>query len=119
MTAKSMRPNSTSTAPRSTRTATTRTWCSPGCVYISQATEYGTLYTLAELEAIRKVCTKYDMPLFIDGARLGYALTATGNDVTLEDIARIADVFYIAAPRSEPCSVKPWCSRTAICRKTS
>lgn len=45
----------------------------PGCVYISQATEYGTLYTLAELEAIRKVCTKYDMPLFIDGARLGYA----------------------------------------------
>ena len=62
----------------------------PGCVYISQATEYGTLYTLAELEAIRKVCTKYDMPLFIDGARLGYALTATGNDVTLEDIARLA-----------------------------
>ena len=55
----------------------------PGCVYISQATEYGTLYTLAELEAIRKVCTKYDMPLFIDGARLGYALTASGNDVTI------------------------------------
>ena len=60
----------------------------PGCVYISQATEYGTLYTLAELEAIRKICTKYDMPLFIDGARLGYALTASGNDVTIEDIAR-------------------------------
>ena len=39
----------------------------PGCVYISQATEYGTLYTLDELEAIRKICTKYDMPLFIDG----------------------------------------------------
>ena len=71
----------------------------PGCVYISQATEYGTLYTLAELEAIRKVCTKYDMPLFIDGARLGYALTATGNDVTLEDIARIADVFYIGGTK--------------------
>ena len=67
----------------------------PGCVYISQATEYGTLYTLAELEAIRKICTKYDMPLFIDGARLGYALTASGNDVTIEDIARLADVFYI------------------------
>lgn len=71
----------------------------PGCVYISQATEYGTLYTLAELEAIRKVCTKYDMPLFIDGARLGYALTATGNDVTLENIARIADVFYIGGTK--------------------
>ena len=71
----------------------------PGCVYISQSTEYGTLYTLAELEAIRKICTKYDMPLFIDGARLGYALTATGNDVTLEDIARIADVFYIGGTK--------------------
>ena len=71
----------------------------PGMVYLSQATEYGTLYTLAELEAIRKVCTKYDMPLFIDGARLGYALTATGNDVTLEDIARIADVFYIGGTK--------------------
>ena len=71
----------------------------PGCVYISQATEYGTLYTLAELEAIRKVCTKYDMPLFIDGARLGYALPATGNDVTIEDIARLADVFYIGGTK--------------------
>ena len=71
----------------------------PGMVYISHPTEYGTLYTLAELEAIRKVCTKYDMPLFIDGARLGYALTATGNDVTLEDIARIADVFYIGGTK--------------------
>lgn len=71
----------------------------PGSVYISQATEYGTLYTLAELEAIHEVCVKYDMPLFIDGARLGYALTATGNDVTLEDIARIADVFYIGGTK--------------------
>ena len=71
----------------------------PGCVYISQATEYGTLYTLAELEAIRKICTKYDMPLFIDGARLGYALTASGNDVTIEDIARLADVFYIGGTK--------------------
>ncbi len=71
----------------------------PGSVYISQATEYGTLYTLAELEAIHEVCVKYDMPLFIDGARLGYALTATGNDATLEDIARIADVFYIGGTK--------------------
>ena len=71
----------------------------PGCVYISQATEYGTLYTLAELEAIRKVCTKYDMPLFIDGARLGYALTTTGSDMTLADLATIADVFYIGGTK--------------------
>ena len=71
----------------------------PGCVYISQSTEYGTLYSLAELEAIREVCTKYEMPLFIDGARLGYALTATGNDVTLADIARLADVFYIGGTK--------------------
>ena len=71
----------------------------PGCVYISQATEYGTLYTLAELEAIRKICTKYDMPLFIDGARLGYELTASGYDVTIEDIARLADVFYIGGTK--------------------
>ena len=71
----------------------------PGCVYISQATEYGTLYTLSELKAIRKVCDEYELPLFIDGARLGYALTATGNDVTLEDIARLADVFYIGGTK--------------------
>ena len=71
----------------------------PGCVYISQSTEYGTLYTLDELEAIRKICTKYDMPLFIDGARLGYGLTAAGTDVTLPDLARIADVFYIGGTK--------------------
>ncbi len=71
----------------------------PGCVYISQATEYGTLYTLSELKAIRKVCDEYELPLFIDGARLGYALTATGNDVPLEDIARLADVFYIGGTK--------------------
>ncbi|MBT1162927.1 beta-eliminating lyase-related protein [Bifidobacterium sp. SO1] len=71
----------------------------PGSVYISQATEYGTLYTKAELERIAEVAHRYDMPLFVDGARLGYALTATGNDVTLEDLARIADVFYIGGTK--------------------
>ncbi|MBW3077961.1 threonine aldolase family protein [Bifidobacterium simiiventris] len=71
----------------------------PGSVYISQATEYGTLYTKAELERIAEVTHRYDMPLFVDGARLGYALTATGNDVTLEDLARIADVFYIGGTK--------------------
>ncbi|KFI52714.1 threonine aldolase family protein [Bifidobacterium biavatii] len=71
----------------------------PGCVYVSQATEYGTLYTKAELEAIAEICHAYHMPLFVDGARLGYAITATGNDVTLEDLARIADVFYIGGTK--------------------
>lgn len=71
----------------------------PGCVYVSQSTEYGTIYTRAELEAIAQVAHRYDMPLFVDGARLGYALTATGNDVTLEDLARIADVFYIGGTK--------------------
>lgn len=71
----------------------------PGTVYVSQSTEYGTIYSKTELEAIAKVAHRYDMPLFVDGARLGYALTATGNDMTLEDLARIADVFYIGGTK--------------------
>lgn len=71
----------------------------PGAVYISQPTEYGTLYTLRELEAIRAACDEFDLKLYIDGARLGYALGARGNDVTLPDIARLADVFYIGGTK--------------------
>ena len=71
----------------------------PGSVYVSQSTEYGTIYSKAELEAIAEVAHRYDMPLFVDGARLGYALTATGSDMTLEDLARIADVFYIGGTK--------------------
>ena len=71
----------------------------PGMVYISQTTEYGTLYTRAELEELRAVCDEFNLPLFIDGARLGYALTATGNDASLADIARVADVFYIGGTK--------------------
>ena len=71
----------------------------PGMVYISHPTEYGTLYTKAQLEAIADVCHEYHMPLFIDGARLGYGLVASGTDVTLHDIARIADVFYIGGTK--------------------
>ena len=67
----------------------------PGMVYVSQSTETGTLYTKAELEAISAVCKKYKLPLFLDGARLGYALAADGNDLTIQDIARLCDVFYI------------------------
>ena len=71
----------------------------PGMVYISHPTEYGTLYTKAELEALSAVCHTYQMPLFVDGARLGYGLVAKGADVTLADLARLADVFYIGGTK--------------------
>jgi len=72
----------------------------PGLVYISHPTEYGTLYTRAELEALRKVCDRYGLRLFLDGARLVYGLAAAGTDVTLRDIARLADVFYIGGTKA-------------------
>lgn len=71
----------------------------PGMVYISQPTEYGTIYSLTELEALSTVCRKHSIPLYIDGARLGYGLKAEGADFTLRDIARIADVFYIGGTK--------------------
>lgn len=71
----------------------------PKLVYISQSTEYGTLYTLSELEEISKVCKEENLYLFVDGARLGYALEAEGNDVTLSDLARLCDVFYIGGTK--------------------
>lgn len=71
----------------------------PGMVYISHPTEYGTLYSKAELEALSAVCHTYHMPLFVDGARLGYALVSEGTDVTLADLARLTDVFYIGGTK--------------------
>lgn len=71
----------------------------PGMVYISQPTEYGTIYSLAELEALGAVCRKHAIPLYIDGARLGYGLKGEGADFTLRDITRIADVFYIGGTK--------------------
>ena len=71
----------------------------PGMVYISHPTEYGTLYTKKELEEISEVCHKYELPLFLDGARLGYGLVSPEADVTLEDIARCTDVFYIGGTK--------------------
>lgn len=71
----------------------------PGMAYISHPTEYGTLYTKAELEAISTVCREYEILLFLDGARLGYGL-AGDSDVTLEDIARLTDVFYIGGTKA-------------------
>lgn len=71
----------------------------PKMVYISDSTELGTAYTLAELEAISAVCREKGLYLFVDGARLGYALAAKDNDVTLQDLARLADVFYIGGTK--------------------
>lgn len=71
----------------------------PGMVYVSNPTEYGTLYTKAELSEIREVCRKYDLYLFVDGARLAYGLAAEGNDLTLSDYAQLSDVFYIGGTK--------------------
>ena len=69
----------------------------PGMVYISHPTEFGTLYTKAELEALAAICREYDIPLFLDGARLGYGLAA--GELTLQDIATLCDVFYIGGTK--------------------
>lgn len=71
----------------------------PGMLYISQPTEYGTIYSLDELKRLSAVCHKSNIPLYIDGARMAYALAAEGADYTLRDIARIADVFYIGGTK--------------------
>ncbi len=71
----------------------------PGMIYISHPTEYGTLYTREELVRLRDICDRYDMKLFVDGARLGYGLCADGTDVTLADLAELCDVFYIGGTK--------------------
>lgn len=72
---------------------------SPGLVYISQPTEYGTLYTKEELKNLSSICRKYEIPLYLDGARLGYGLMAEGTDVTLKVIAEYCDAFYIGGTK--------------------
>ena len=71
----------------------------PGLVYITFPTEFGTLYSAKELDDIYQVCQHYEIPLYIDGARLGYGLMAEGNDVTLPYLARHCDVFYIGGTK--------------------
>lgn len=71
----------------------------PGMVYISHPTEVGTLYTLDELAELHGVCNFYGLPLFLDGARLGYGLAADGTEVTLPQIAALCDVFYIGGTK--------------------
>ena len=70
----------------------------PGMVYISYPTEYGTIYTKQELESISAICNEYNIPLFIDGARLAYGLAAA-DDMTMADIAKLSDVFYIGGTK--------------------
>ena len=71
----------------------------PKMVYISNPTELGTIYTLNELQALSDVCKEYNLYLFVDGARLGYGLAASGNDVTFADLSRLTDVFYIGGTK--------------------
>ena len=71
----------------------------PAMVYLSQPTECGTLYSRAELSEISAVCKEYQMSLYVDGARLAYALACKENDVTLQDLSQLCDVFYIGGTK--------------------
>lgn len=71
----------------------------PGMVYISYPTEYGTLYTKRELSRLAEICGSYHIPLYLDGARLGYGLVSNACDLTLPELARLADVFYIGGTK--------------------
>ncbi len=71
----------------------------PGMVYISHPTERGTLYSKAELAALSEVCHQYELPLFVDGARMGYGLMSYETDVTLADLAHYCDAFYIGGTK--------------------
>ena len=71
----------------------------PGMVYISFPTEYGTLYSKAELKAVKTVCEAYKLPLFVDGARLGYGLMSPDCDITLQELSGLCDVFTIGGTK--------------------
>lgn len=71
----------------------------PGMVYVSYSTELGTLYSKQELQQLREVCNKWKLPLFIDGARLGYGLASEESDISLQELAALADVFYIGGTK--------------------
>ncbi|MGL4484731.1 MAG: threonine aldolase family protein [Anaerovoracaceae bacterium] len=72
----------------------------PKLLYISDTTEIGTVYTKAELQAIRKVCDQYGIYVYLDGARLAMALTSQANDLTMADIAELTDAFYIGGTKN-------------------
>ena len=71
----------------------------PGMVYLSHPTEYGTLYSRKELQALSEICRSYEIPLYLDGARLGYGLAGEENDLSLSEIAHLCDVFYIGGTK--------------------
>ena len=71
----------------------------PGAVYISHPTENGTTYTKDELAAISATCRKYNLPLFLDGARLGYGMAAYDSTITMKDLAEYCDIFYIGGTK--------------------
>ena len=71
----------------------------PGMVYISFPTEFGTIYSKAELVALRRVCKEYSLPLFVDGARLGYGLMSEANDLDPKELPELCDVFYVGGTK--------------------
>lgn len=71
----------------------------PGMVYISFPTELGTVYTREELSELKEVCSRHNIPLYIDGARMAYGLQAVGNDISLKEIASLCDAFYIGGTK--------------------
>lgn len=71
----------------------------PAMVYVSHPNELGTLYSKRELQDLRDVCNAYDIPLYMDGARLAYGLTSPAADLSLKDIAALCDVFYIGGTK--------------------
>ena len=72
----------------------------PGMLYVSHPTEFGTLYSLQEMEELHDVCHRHHIPLYLDGARLSYALAAEENTLSLRDIARLCDIFYIGGTKT-------------------
>ncbi|MBO5934290.1 MAG: low specificity L-threonine aldolase [Clostridia bacterium] len=86
----------------------------PGMVYISHPTENGTLYTKDELKEISCICKKYNLPLFLDGARLGYGLMSKNTDVSLADISHFCDVFYIGGTK-----VGALCGEAVVFKKSA
>ena len=71
----------------------------PGMVYLSEPTELGTMYSRTELEEMRKVCDRYHLYLYIDGARLGYGMASEGADIDLSFLCSVCDVFYIGGTK--------------------
>ena len=71
----------------------------PGMVYISFPSEFGTIYSKTELAALHRVCKEYSLPLFVDGARLGYGLMSEANDIDPKELPELCDVFYVGGTK--------------------